>query len=198
MDNYEGPCKDYTEKCLLVIMNCLIKLKNREVILYMMEFLMNKYYFYYEREVSDQKVRLCSVTALLHTCILAMESTIPQEGLINNLCVLIDKHIQMFGIEEEALNMISAMAITFNNAFLSKTEKYWTYIESSLEQITQPATFKAALCCVGDFSRVYQEVFIGKELRILERLLMLIHEGFDREIKIIILACIADLMLGLG
>jgi hypothetical protein len=61
----------------------------------------------------------------------------------------------MFGIEEEALNIISSMAITFNKAFEPKTENYWMYIQSSLDQISQPRTFKAALCCVGDFSRVY-------------------------------------------
>ena len=43
LENFEGPCKDYTEKCVLIIMNCLIKMKNREVILQMMEFLINKY-----------------------------------------------------------------------------------------------------------------------------------------------------------
>lgn len=34
----------------------------------------------------------------------------------------------MFGVEEEGLNMISGMAITFNRAFEHKTEKYWGYI----------------------------------------------------------------------
>lgn len=94
--------------------------------------------------------------------------------------------------------MISSMAITFNKAFLPKTDKYWAYVENSLEMITQPVTFKAALCCIGDFSRAYPETFTARELRIMEKLLFLIHEGFDREIKITILACIADLMLGLG
>lgn len=54
------------------------------------------------------------------------------------------------------------MAITFNKGFEPKTEKYWTYIENSLDQITQPRTFKTALCCVGDFSRVYNEIFTSK------------------------------------
>lgn len=79
-------------------MNCLTKLKSREVIIYMMDFLINKYYFFYSRDVVDQKVRLCSVLSLVHTCVLALESTIPQDSLVNNLCNLIDKHIQMFGI----------------------------------------------------------------------------------------------------
>ena len=78
---------------------------------------MRKYYYYYDRSVSDQRVRLCSLASILHTSILALENMIPQNGLVNDLCVLIDKHIQMFGIEEEALNIISSMAITFNKAF---------------------------------------------------------------------------------
>lgn len=86
LENYEGPCKDYTEKCVLVIMNCLIKMKNRQVILQMMEFLINKYENYYKRDVSDQRVRLCSLASILHTCILALENMIPQEGLIKKLC----------------------------------------------------------------------------------------------------------------
>jgi hypothetical protein len=32
----------------------------------------------------------------------------------------------------------------------------------------------------------------------LKKLLVLIHESFDRDVKICILACIADLLLGLG
>lgn len=142
-------------------MNCITKLKNREVILYMIDFLVNKYYFYYEK-TKDREVRLTFVSSVIHTCILALENMIPQEGLINNLCALIDKHLALFGIEEEGLNMISSMAITFNKAFEPRTEKYWGYLEAGLEQISQPRTFKTALCCVGDFSRVYVESFISK------------------------------------
>jgi|JI10StandDraft_1071094.scaffolds.fasta_scaffold2322682_2 hypothetical protein len=58
--------------------------------------------------------------------------------------------------------MISAMAITFNKAFEPRTEKYWSYLEAGLEQISQPRTFKVALCSVGDFSRVYADSFMSK------------------------------------
>lgn len=51
--------------------------------------------------------------------------------------------------------MISGMAISFNIAFESRTQKYWKYLEEGLKLITQPKTFNAALCSVGDFSRVY-------------------------------------------
>jgi hypothetical protein len=38
----------------------------------MIEFLMNKYYFYYDRQVSDQLIRLSSLASIVHTCILAL------------------------------------------------------------------------------------------------------------------------------
>ncbi len=64
----------------------------------MLQFLMDKYYFYYAKKVSDQEVRLSSLASIIHTCILALENMIPQEGIINNLCALIDKHLQLFGV----------------------------------------------------------------------------------------------------
>lgn len=163
LDNFEGPCKDYTEKSILIIMNCLVKLRNREVILFMIEFLMNKYYFFYDRpNVTDQRIRLSCVASIIHTSILALENMIPQEGLINNLCSLIDKHIAIFGVEEEGLNLISSMAISFNKAFEYRAEFYWNYLDSGLNMVQQPRIFKVALCCVGDFSRVYTQSFINK------------------------------------
>lgn len=78
---------------------------------------MSKYYFYYDKNVADQEIRLISAASVIHTCILALENTIPKDGLINNLCTLIDKHLQKFGIEEEGLNLISGMAVAFNKAF---------------------------------------------------------------------------------
>lgn len=74
-------------------MNCLIKIQNREVVLQMLDFLMGKYYYFYEKQVIDQDLRLISLSSVIHTCILALENTIPKDGLINNLCTLIDKHI---------------------------------------------------------------------------------------------------------
>ena len=62
-------------------------------------------------------MRLGSVIALIHTCVLALENSIPEEGIIQNLCKLIDVHFHIFGVEEEGLNMISSMAIAFNKAF---------------------------------------------------------------------------------
>jgi hypothetical protein len=38
----------------------------------MIEFLMNKYYFYYDRQVSDQSLRLSSIASIVHTSILAL------------------------------------------------------------------------------------------------------------------------------
>lgn len=79
-------------------MNCLVKLKNREVILFMIDFLVPKYYFYYDSKVQDKQVRLSSIASIIHTCILALENMIPKEGTINNLCTLINKHLQLFGV----------------------------------------------------------------------------------------------------
>lgn len=80
-------------------MNYIIKFRNREVLLFMIEFLMNKYYYFYEHtQLSDKNVRLTNISSVIHTCILALENMIPQDGLINNLCGLINKHILLFGV----------------------------------------------------------------------------------------------------
>jgi hypothetical protein len=68
---------------------------------------------------------------------------------------LIDVHISLFGVEEEGLNMISSMAIAFNRAFEVKSHGYWKQIVNGLGLMQQPKVFKVALCCAGDFSRVY-------------------------------------------
>lgn len=48
------------------------------------------------------------------------------------------------------------MAISFSTDFQNR-DQYWDKILQGLSQIEEPKIFKVALCCVGDFSRVYGE-----------------------------------------
>lgn len=38
----------------------------------MLDFLMGKYYFYYDKPVLDQDIRLISAASVIHTCVLAL------------------------------------------------------------------------------------------------------------------------------
>jgi hypothetical protein len=131
--NFHDKNKDFADRAIVIIMNCIVKLKNRDVIHEMLDFLMKKYYsFYNEPHLSDRKIRLTSIISIIHTCVLALENTVPKEGLVSNLCKLIDVPIAVFGVEEEGLNMISSMAIAFNRAFETKSHDYWKYIQNGL------------------------------------------------------------------
>ena len=52
--------------------------------------------------------------------------------------------------------------------------------------------------CVGDYSRTYTESFMEKGNEIMARVLSLIHQNIDRNLKTYLLSCIGDLALGLG
>lgn len=198
LNNFEGQNKEYSEKVLISIMNCIMKIRVRETLVFMVEFLINKYEELYSQNHPDIEIMLQHVISVMHTSILALESTVPKMDLLQKICGVIDSQIRRFGIEEEGINLIGAMCISFNRNFEHSAERYWPHVMHALEGVNQHKTFRAALQCVGDYSRIYQESFVDRLHDIMSRLLTLIHQTFDRSLKCHILSCIGDLALGLG
>lgn len=58
--------------------------------------------------------------------------------------------------------------------------------------------FTAALHCIGDYSRIYSANFVNKLNEILGKLLALIHKDIEKYLKISIISCIGDMVIGLG
>ncbi len=123
------------QRSVVIIMNCLIKNKSREVLLHMVDFLMGKYYNLSNRKSSDQEIKINAILAILHTTVLALEGVVPREGLTSSLCKLINDHISKVGVEEEGLNMISGMAVTFGMAFQDQAENYWNILFQGLDML---------------------------------------------------------------
>lgn len=58
--------------------------------------------------------------------------------------------------------------------------------------------FISALRCVGDYSRSYNHIFSDKINEIMRKLLGLIHQNIERNLKVAVISCIGDIVLGLG
>lgn len=162
LDNFDGPNKDYTEKVIISIMNCLMKIRARETLIFMIEFLINKYQYFFQRNVPDLEIILQSILSIMNTSVLAMENTVPKIELMNKIISVIDNHIRRFGIEDEGINMISCLVVVFNKSFQRYAEKYWPHVLHGLEALNQPKVFRASIQCVGDYSRVYSDSFMEK------------------------------------
>ena len=59
-------------------------------------------------------------------------------------------------------------------------------------------SFASSLRAIGDYSRVYCHNFANKINEIINVLLKLIHDNIDRYLKLYILVCLGDMLLGLG
>lgn len=115
---------------------------------------------------------------------------------MSKLCTLIDYHVNKFGVEPEGLNMLGAMATTFEKAFESRASKYWeTAIIIGLQKVNEMATFKAALASVGDFARMMGVCFLNQSSQVMQQIMVYIKESFDRDIKLSIISCMGDLIL---
>ena len=81
-------------------MNCLMKMKSRETIIYMIDFLISKYQFFYQQNIPDIEIILQSIMSVMNTDVLALENTVPKVELMNRITSVIDNHIRRFGIED--------------------------------------------------------------------------------------------------
>lgn len=78
LDNFDGPNKDYSEKVVISIMNCLMKIRARETLIFMIEFLITKYQYFYQRNTPDLEIILQSILSIMNTSVLALENTVPK------------------------------------------------------------------------------------------------------------------------
>lgn len=79
-------------------------------------------------------MRLMSIVALIHTSVMALENKVPKRELITQLHKLLNVHLDRFGVEDEGLNLLSVMAISFSTDFQNR-EQYWDKILKGLSQI---------------------------------------------------------------
>jgi hypothetical protein len=71
------------------------------------------------------------------------------------------------------------MVISYTKGFQNR-DKYWQHLNNALTRVGEPRVFRAALCCIGDYSRIYTEEYKDQELNILRLLLRLIHENLEK------------------
>ena len=128
----------------------------------------------------DANILVEEVLSILHTSILAHKNVVPQQKTLDTLCQLVDNHIKRFGIQQEGLSLLGAIATTFNHVFHDRSEKYWHHIIAALEQYNNIPTFKAALACIGDFARMSESHFFNKASFLMKKLLEEIKRNFDR------------------
>lgn len=78
-DNYDdGDNKDFLQRAVVIIMNCLLKNKSRDVLLQMVDFLMAKYFSCSNRQCTDKDIKINSILSILHTSVLALEGIVPR------------------------------------------------------------------------------------------------------------------------
>ena len=97
--------------------------------------MINQYYLYLgQPNLVDVDLRLMSIVALIHTSVMALESKGPKRELISQLHKLLNVHLERFGVEDEGLNLLSVMAVSFSTDFKSR-DQYWDKILQGLNQI---------------------------------------------------------------
>lgn len=72
-------------------------------------------------------------------------------------------HLNINGIEQEGINMIGVLALTFKRDFLQdQFDKYWNIVMQGLELVDQKSIFKATLNTIADISRCDEEKIANK------------------------------------
>lgn len=159
------------EKLTTIIMNIVMTTTKRDIIEQLIEFMIQEYYKVVHLNIADISLLVEEIVSVLHTSILAHKNAIPNLKTLGTLCELIDKHISRFGVEHEGLSLLGSLATTFNKAFSSKAQHYWKNIMHGFESTNELPTFKAALACVGDFARMWEQEFFSVSTNIMEKLL---------------------------
>jgi hypothetical protein len=189
--------KESNEKAIIVIMNLVMHTERKDVINQLITYLVEQYNFYTKNPVQDRQIVLEHILTIIHTCVLSLSKFVNNSEIRDKIYDLIDLHIKLYGIEPEGVNMISAAAICFKKDFKMRIELYWSYIEHSLDSIEQKPLFKAALSCISDISRTYENEIVTKITSVFNKLIAFMYNNIDREIKTDILKCFGDLILGL-
>lgn len=110
---------------------------------------------------------------------------------------LLSNHIQKVGVEAEGLSILGAITTTFNRSFETRAMAYWPYIQEGLMQVEDLPKFKAAISCVGDYSRMMESSFYQYGQQVMFQLLEWIQSNIDRSLKLVIISCMGDLILSM-
>lgn len=85
LENYRGDNIDHLERLTNIIINCLIKLEDRQIINHMIDFLTQKYYFFngeakggnFQHSHNNLELISQSILSLINTAALALEKYLP-------------------------------------------------------------------------------------------------------------------------
>lgn len=177
--------KESNEKIIASMMNILMGTSKRPVLVMLLAHMLDVYSEFVQAKINDQQIVLAQVITIIHTCLLSL-SKFPIERDIKNelkqkLYELVDLHLQISGIEQEGINMISGFAILYKKDFLNEQlDKYWPFVMDGMNSVEQKATFKAALNCVADIARCDETRVISKLSPIFQQLVAVMHQSTDR------------------
>lgn len=106
------------EKLISIIMNIVMNTNKRDVIVQLIEFMIEEYYKVNNNpRFTDIGFLVEQILSVLHTAILSHKNAIPNNDILSKCCDLISFHIKKYGAEVEGLNLLGALATTFNKNF---------------------------------------------------------------------------------
>jgi uncharacterized membrane protein YjdF len=99
-------------------MNIIMATNKKTVLVMLINHLISLYLQYSSAKINDKEIVLSQIIAIVHTCVLSLSKFAVDNELKNKIYELIDLHINIYGVEQEGINMISAVAICFRKEFL--------------------------------------------------------------------------------
>lgn len=125
--------KESNEKIITVMMNILMATGKKNVVVMLATHLIGLYQDLAKANLVDRGIVLGQIMTVIHTCLLSLSKFPIQYDLKHRIYELIDLHIRVNGIEQEGINMISALSIAFRREFLQdQLDKYWTVVTQGL------------------------------------------------------------------
>lgn len=157
-------------------MNIIMSTNQMTIISQLITHLIPKYHHYASINIRDQSIVLDHIVSVIHTCLLAFsKSALPKTEHKEQIYQLIDKHISLYGVESEGINLISVAATCYKKDFRVRIDYYWGKIMKGLEHIDQKPIFKAALSCVSDIARNQESEIADKLNLVFEKLVRYMH-----------------------
>ena len=80
--------------------------------------MIDSYHKYSRGSVADKMIVIEYLLGLVHTCLLALsKAAIPKIEFKDMIFTLIDQHIRNYGVDSDAINMISAASACYKKDF---------------------------------------------------------------------------------
>jgi hypothetical protein len=115
------------------MMNVLMATGKKNVIVMLTTHLIGLYQDSAKANLADRGIVLGQIITVIHTCLLSLSKFSIQYDLKHRIYDLIDLHLRVNGIEQEGINMISALSISFKREFLQdQLHKYWAVVMQGL------------------------------------------------------------------